>query len=194
MKDRYHHGDLRHDLIEHAIQIISENGFEQLTLRGAAKQCGVSHNAVYRHFESKEQLIDTCRMYVTELLTAYLEDAVKDQEPASPGTLRELSRAYVRFYLEHPTYFSSLYRNSPVKLQLTMEDTEENYPPFELFRKSCRSWAEARGRSDAECLDLLARTWSLAHGLTSLLISPNVEGTLDWEQCLDTAFLQETGV
>ena len=78
MKDQYHHGNLKRDLIENAIQIISEYGFEQLSLRNIAKQCGVSHNAVYRHFESKEQLIDTCRNYVTDLLTEYLRNVVKE--------------------------------------------------------------------------------------------------------------------
>ena len=53
MKDSYHHENLKHDLIETAIGVISEKGFESLSLSGLSTLCGVSHNAVYRHFENK---------------------------------------------------------------------------------------------------------------------------------------------
>ena len=56
MKEHYHHGNLKNELIEVGIKIISEEGFDHLSLRNISKQCGVSHNAIYRHFDDKEQM------------------------------------------------------------------------------------------------------------------------------------------
>ena len=54
----YHHGDLRAKLIEIAIDFIETDGVSKLSLRKIASQAGVSHNAPYMHFTSKEALLD----------------------------------------------------------------------------------------------------------------------------------------
>ena len=73
MADQYHHGNLKSKLLEEAVTLISQDGLENLSLRRLATQCGVSHNAIYRHFDSKERLIDACRAYVMQELTRTLE-------------------------------------------------------------------------------------------------------------------------
>ena len=44
-KPSYHHGDLRHALIEASLALISEEGFSALTLREVARRAGVTHAA-----------------------------------------------------------------------------------------------------------------------------------------------------
>lgn len=175
MKEHYHHGNLKNELIEVGIKIISEEGFDHLSLRNISKQCGVSHNAIYRHFDDKEQMIDCCRLYVTETLTDYLNQSIAGLDPAQIDTLHTLGYAYIRFYKEHPTYFSFLYRNSSIRIVFTMDEIPENYPPYEVFRKAYLAIAEKKGESKEAGLKQLLRYWSLMHGAISLLISPNVE-------------------
>ena len=71
MADQYHHGNLKSKLLEEAVTLISQDGLENLSLRRLATQCGVSHNAIYRHFDSKERLIDACRAYVMQEADAH---------------------------------------------------------------------------------------------------------------------------
>ena len=185
MKENYHHGNLKHDLIETGIRVISEEGFDGLSLRSLSARCGVSHNAVYRHFDSKEQLIAACRAYVTERMTEQLQTAVEGVDISSGAALRNLSAAYLSFYQQHPTYYSFLYRNTEVKLIFSVEETEGNYPPLERFRRAYCAYGAAKGWSQAEILTHLTRLWSLLHGLTALVISQNVEWDGDWQKCLD---------
>ena len=185
MKDNYHHGNLKHDLIETSIGVISEKGFEALSLRGISALCGVSHNAVYRHFENKEQLITACRRYVTERMTQDLTKASAGYDVTSGEALRRLSAAYISFYQQYPTYYSALYRNTDAKLIFSNEEAEGNYTPLELFRKAYSAYGEARDWSQEEVLTHLTRLWSLLHGLTALVISPNVEWDGNWQKCLD---------
>ena len=185
MKENYHHGNLKHDLIEAAIGVISEKGFEALSLRGVSALCGVSHNAVYRHFENKEQLIAACRAYVTERLTEYLDEAIAGLDLSSAETLRKLSGTYLSFYEQYPTYYSALYRNTDTKLVFSAEQNDGNYPPLELFRKTYNAYGAAKGWTQEKILTHLIRLWSLLHGLTALVISPNVKWDGNWQKCLD---------
>lgn len=185
MQDNYHHGNLKHDLMEAAIGVISGKGFEALSLRSISTLCGVSHNAAYRHFESKEQLISVCRAYVTERLTEHLNEAIAGPDLSPEEALQRLSAAYLSFYERFPTYYSALYRNTDAKLVFSAEGTEENYPPLELFRRSYSAYGAAKGWTQEKILTGLTRLWSLLHGLTALVISPNVEWDGNWQKCLD---------
>jgi AcrR family transcriptional regulator len=184
VKESYHHGNLKRDLLETSIHIISEEGFEHLSLRNISAKCGVSHNAVYRHFDSKEQLISACQKYVTEEFVNYLEYRVNGEKTDTLGKIERLSYSYIEFYQEHPSYYSFLFRNSSAKIYITIDEKNENYPPYVLFCKYYNQYAREKGLSEADTLVRLTRLWALLHGLTALLISKNIEWNGNWKACL----------
>lgn len=188
MKEHYHHGNLKNELIEQGIRIISEEGIDHLSLRNISKQCGVSHNAIYRHFDNKAQMIACCQNYVTKKLTDYLNESITGLDTADINTINTLGYAYIRFYKEHPTYFSFLYHNSVMKIILSLEETENNYPPFEVFRKVGCALVKKYGMTNEEGLKRLVQYWSMMQGAVSLIISPNVELDGDWKDCLKDFF------
>lgn len=55
--DKYHHGNLKKELIEEGIKLMNEVGESGLSLRKIAIRCGVSNAAPYAHFKSKEELL-----------------------------------------------------------------------------------------------------------------------------------------
>lgn len=56
-KSSYHHGNLKIELINGGLQLLEECGVNELSLRGLAKQVGVSRAAPYHHFEDKNALL-----------------------------------------------------------------------------------------------------------------------------------------
>ena len=66
MADQYHHGNLKSKLLEEAVTLISQDGLENLSLRRLATQCGVSHNAIYRHFDTMaaSALLDDAQRHI----------------------------------------------------------------------------------------------------------------------------------
>jgi len=54
----YHHGDLRNALILKALEVLDEKGVAELSLREVARETGVGHNAPYRHFKNKTELLE----------------------------------------------------------------------------------------------------------------------------------------
>ena len=54
---KYHHGNLREELIRCASNLCHQYGYEKLSLRSIAKEANVSQTAPYRHFETKVSLL-----------------------------------------------------------------------------------------------------------------------------------------
>lgn len=190
MSDKYHHGNLKNELIECAIKYISEHGSESLSVRKLSEQCGVSHNAVYRHFESKKKLIDCCRIYVTKKLTAYLSEQIDKLAYTDPETIYKLSHSYIDYFKNNPSYFEFIYQNEACcKINFSLDEVDDNYPPFEIFRKLCLALIEKYNLSREEGLKRLVRYWSLMQGAVSLIISPNVTLDGQWDACLKDIFI-----
>src|SRR6186713_1832035 len=53
----YHHGDLRRAIVKAALDILSETQSLEFSLRELARRAGVSHNAPYKHFADKGELL-----------------------------------------------------------------------------------------------------------------------------------------
>ena len=53
----YHHGNLKHALLDASLALIRTVGPGAFTLREVARRAGVSHNAPYRHFRDKGELL-----------------------------------------------------------------------------------------------------------------------------------------
>src|ERR1700747_2835590 len=108
----YHHGNLREALLQSAIQLIAKVGPTAFTLREVARRAGVSHNAPYRHFQDKDDLLAA----VATQGYGELTDAMKAASASEADPLSRLKRAglaYVSFALEHPEHFTVMFEAPP---------------------------------------------------------------------------------
>jgi len=58
VQTRYHHGDLRNSLVNIGTQLLNTKGMSGISLREIARTIGVGHNAPYRHFKNKQELLE----------------------------------------------------------------------------------------------------------------------------------------
>jgi AcrR family transcriptional regulator len=107
--DKYHHGNLRSALLKAAFHLAARA--ENFTLREVARRAGVSHNAPYRHFRSKEDLIAALATDSFRQLLAYLRAAVAEV-PSPPDRLQAAARAYLRFALKNPSRFNIMFHST----------------------------------------------------------------------------------
>ena len=49
--------DLKEACVQAAREVIAEQGVENLSMRDVARKLGISHQAPYRHFESRDHLL-----------------------------------------------------------------------------------------------------------------------------------------
>lgn len=107
MNDRYHHGDLKRELMASAGQLLEADGPDSVTLRGLARSLGVSHAAPGYHFSDRRALL-------IELATeghVMLEAAMTRRLQASPRDSRVLAigEGYLDFALANPNRFRLMF-------------------------------------------------------------------------------------
>jgi AcrR family transcriptional regulator len=102
----YHHGDLRRVLIDAALQLVAEGGMDAVSVREAARRAGVSPGAPFRHFPSRDALIQAVAEEAQRRFRAEIEAALAAAPPGDPlGRFRCLGLAYLRWAMRNPTHF-----------------------------------------------------------------------------------------
>jgi AcrR family transcriptional regulator len=102
----YHHGDLRRVLIDAALQLVGESGAEAVSVREVARRAGVSPGAPFRHFPSRDALMQAVAEEAQRRFRAEIEAALATAAPGDPlGRFRCLGLAYLRWAMRNPTHF-----------------------------------------------------------------------------------------
>ena len=181
-KKPYHHKDLKRTLIEKGIEIVSSEGSSRFSLRRVAAACGVSHAAPYSHFKSKEELMTAMQQYIADQFSMLLEDTIRHHEN-DPELLLYMGKAYVAFFLCHPHYFTFLYLQSDVNIDISAESSADgNFRPFVVFREAAFSRFSNTGLSQQEKNDLVIALWAAVHGIASIASMKHVTYDEAWDQ------------
>ncbi|MGO7420962.1 TetR/AcrR family transcriptional regulator, partial [Rhizobium ruizarguesonis] len=104
----YHHGDLHRAIVEAALDVLSESQSTEFSLRELARRAGVSHNAPYKHFADKRELLAAVSAVGFELLAKRMADATKELD--SPRErLAAIARAYVCGGVNNPALYRLMF-------------------------------------------------------------------------------------
>lgn len=164
----YHHGNLRASLLDAADALLAGQGVQGLTMREVARAAGVSHAAPYHHFAGLNELLAA----VAERGFAALGDAMA-QAVAVPDTrerLLRVSQAYVDCARAHPARFRLMF--GPL---LAAKDA---HPALKATAQRAfgHVLAAAQAHDPQQGATLALAGWSLAHGLSHLLIDGAFDG------------------
>jgi AcrR family transcriptional regulator len=114
----YHHGNLRMALLEQAERTLRERGAAELSLRGIAREVGVSHGAPRRHFADRQALLDALAEAGFARLGADLRRAADRAGADFEARLRASATAYVRFATRDAALlelmFAAKHRSGPI--------------------------------------------------------------------------------
>ena len=104
----YHHGDLRRVIVKAALEILRETQSLEFSLRELARRAGVSHNAPYKHFADKRELLEAVSAAGFEMLTKRMANEIAGFH--SPREqLFALLRAYIDHGVENPALYSLMF-------------------------------------------------------------------------------------
>ncbi|MEL7352286.1 MAG: TetR/AcrR family transcriptional regulator [Cyanobacteria bacterium P01_A01_bin.116] len=169
-KTSYHHGDLRQALLDAALTLLKTQPIEKLSLRGVAKQAGVSHTAPYRHFKDKAALLAAVAEEGFTEFGQYLTQAVEQAEADPVESLIATGEAYVRFAVEHSTHFRVMFSHFPAAPIPGSTLPETATGTFQILVDIIAA-GQAQGVFKAGEPETMAiGRWALAHGLAMLLL------------------------
>jgi AcrR family transcriptional regulator len=164
----YHHGNLRESLLEAAVRLIAEAGPAGFNLREVARRAHVSHNAPYRHFRDKGELLAAVAAQgFRELTEAMREGAASESTPI--GQLKRAGYVYVAFALRRPEHFAAMFDAPELRDDSACRQAgEEAFGTLVGFIVLCQREGQLP-EGETEYRALLA--WSLVHGIAKLAIA-----------------------
>lgn len=172
----YHHGDLHKAIVEAALDVLSESQSTEFSLRELARRAGVSHNAPYKHFADKRELLAAVSAVGFELLAKRMAEATKElHDPRD--RLAAMARAYVHGGVDNPALYRLMFGGY-------LEGQDEGRPAIERtaahYMKALVVDAVSDGalgrkipsdQSNTRAMDgAILVFWSQMHGLTLLLV------------------------
>jgi len=176
----YHHGNLRESLIEAGMLLARSSGPEAVVLREAARSAGVSHNAVYRHFADRDELLgEVCMRCMSEL--ARLMEQRTSELGAREDAWAHLfatGRAYVEFALVEPGWFRTAFA-VPHNLDHAVQGSgagPSGLNPYQLLSRCLDDLVAAGALSPTRRIGAEYGPWSAVHGLATLLIDGPLRG------------------
>src|SRR4029077_14912581 len=104
----YHHGDLRRAIVTAAMEILQETQSLEFPLREVARRAGVSHNAPYKHFADKRDLLAAVSAAGFEMLTKRMTNEIAEVVNAREQLFAML-RAYIDHGVENPALYSLMF-------------------------------------------------------------------------------------
>jgi AcrR family transcriptional regulator len=168
----YHHGNLRAVLLEAAVALVGERGPKGFTLREVARRAGVSHNAPYRHFASRDELLLAVAEEGFLRLKETMELALR-RGPTAQDRLQLAGCGYVEFALRWPNHFTVMF-DLPRELPKDGEKGLAGLGAFGVLM-GCIEDAQAAALLPAgDPLPLALTAWSLVHGIAKLAVCGNL--------------------
>lgn len=167
--------DLREACVAAAHAVIAEAGIEQLSLRDVARRLGVSHQAPYKHYPSRDHLLAEV---VRRCFVRFGEHLDRRQRFEAPERdLESLGLEYLRFALAHPLEYRLMFSTPwPQGAEHDALERDARYA-FDILREAIGRLhgpkAVKSGLADRDAMFV----WSSMHGLAGVLQS-NIMPTL----------------
>ncbi|MFG2818705.1 TetR/AcrR family transcriptional regulator [Kitasatospora sp. NPDC048365] len=173
----YHHGGLREALVEAGVALARTGGPSAVVLREAGRQVGVSHNAAYRHFKDREDLLAAvsagCMEHLGRLMIERAGEVdLPDPRDAAWARLEAIGRAYVDFALTEHGWFRTAFSGAVAHTA----EPAETHPgpaatdPYSLLALRLDELVGVGALPPERRPGAQYAAWSAVHGLSALLV------------------------
>lgn len=170
---------LRENLLKEAYKIIEKEGSEGLSIRKLSKSIGVSHNALYNHYKSKEELlISIAEEGYTKLGDIYIDISKIDNIDAF-DRLKECTYAYIRFVIDNPNIYRTMVNANVAEMKRSTSFTLAAGRTYQtLINLAQEAYKEGRVKTK-NVASVVNTAWGLGHGIAWLIIDQQLSLSKD---------------
>lgn len=191
----YHHGDLKNAVLDAAQTRMNTRSGADFSVPELARELGVTHGAVYKHFPTKKAIIVAL---AERALGTFLDFAQKELPPPSAGWAAHphLAVVYVRFAVENPGLFRALFHRDLADLSEFPHLARMRATQFQMMIDFFASVIQGKKK---DVVNAALAHWSMSHGLAVLLVDGQVppealRATTPSRLAKDLAALLENGI
>ena len=159
--------ELREACIVAARQVIAERGIENLSLREVARKLGVSHQAPYKHYPSRDHLLSEVMRRCFQGFARHLDSRARSDDPDQD--LESLGHQYLSYAREHPLEYRLMFSTTWPEAAEALDLVHDARHAFDVLRGVLqRMYGDSAEAREAVELDALY-IWSTMHGLAGVM-------------------------
>jgi len=96
------------EIIEAAGKILTSSGVSGLTIKNLAKEMKFSESAIYRHFESKEEIIIAMLDYLSETMDELLKNSIRSNDKPEVK-FKSVFQNLIDFFIKNPQFVVAVF-------------------------------------------------------------------------------------
>ncbi len=165
---RYHHGDLREELINATHRLLVDKGAEGFSLADACRLAGVTTAAPYKHFRDKHEILQEIVERGFTMLAEHSRLAVAAGGEGTLNGIIAMGHAYLDFAVSETAVFRLMFGQSPAVKEA---------PEVQACGRACFTEVIAqvelycaRNQIPGDARQLALELWTFVHGAACLLI------------------------
>ncbi len=144
------------EIVEASLEIIGEGGIQALTIKNISKKVGISEPAIYRHFDSKTQILLTILDFFIINNKQLIQQDLKQNKNVME-VIELLFNNFIKTFLEYPYLISvifseEIFRNDEVFKEKSSLIINENYAMITGLIRKGQEKNEIRSDLDAASL------------------------------------------
>lgn len=155
------------------MDIIAREGLEALSLRAVARRLGVSHQAPYKHFPTRDHLLaEVIRLCLKRFAGAMRSSGAPEagHRALSPQeALDALGAAYLDYAVKNPLEYRLMFGTRWPEIAHEVDLNADAKAAFDVLRERLAALLPVRTEDELD-LDALF-VWSTIHGIATLLQS-----------------------
>ena len=156
---KYHHGNLRDEILIAAYNFVVVNGYAAMSLRGIADECNVSATAIYRHYKTKEHLL-------ADVVVKGFIEFNTFVEGSEDGNIFDKCDNYLEFAFDNKNIYDLLFSQSVVEFLKFPQILEVADKAFESLLESVKK--HDKSLNDLSASNKAIHIWSFLHGMSSI--------------------------
>lgn len=179
IKNDYHHGNLRAEFLKIAFDFIVKNDIEKLTLKVLADATGTSRSAIYRHFKSRDELVEVMIREGFEHFDTEVSPLLKDRSVALIDRFYMSGKLYIDFAKKNPNLYRLLFgkKYSYIREEI-MSIKDDDCSGFASLKLAILEGQSSGILKKDDSYRQTIVIWASLHGLSLL----NIDGFLDVEE------------
>ena len=156
---KYHHGNLRDEILIAAYNFVVVNGYAAMSLRGIADECNVSATAIYRHYKTKEHLL-------ADVVVKGFIEFNKFVEGSEAANIFDKCDNYLEFAFDNKNIYDLLFSQSVVEFLKFPQILEVADKAFESLLESVKK--HDKSLNDLSASNKAIHIWSFLHGMSRI--------------------------
>lgn len=185
IKKEYHHGNLKEEFLQIAFEFIVKEDIEKLTLKVLSDATGTSRSAIYKHFKSRDALVEKMIEIGFERFDEVTSPILLNTQTPLIDRFYNSGKEYIQFAKENPNLYRLLFgkKYSHIREEI-MSIKDKDCSGFGALKIAIEEGQKSGILKKDDSFKQTIIIWSSLYGLSSLIM----DGFMDVDELLDEIY------